>query len=83
MISVCSWARYSGSFGDESASCEASTGIRMTSREHQNDDEGDQDQESWRHQRDRPDPLQPVGDRIEEIGQHHAGHERQQDSLNR
>ena len=44
----------------------------------QHDDEAEQD-EHRRHDARQPDPLQPVGDRIEEIGKHHAGHERQQD----
>ena len=47
-------------------------------RQRQHDDEGEQDQYR-RHDPRQADPLQPVGDRIEEIGKHHAGHERQQD----
>ena len=78
VISACSRVRYSGSLPTKSASCEASTGIRMTSAERQHDDEGDQD-EQRRHDARQAQPLQPVGDRIEEIGEHHAGHERQQD----
>ena len=46
--------------------------------QHQHDDEGNQD-DHRRHEAGQTEPLQPVGDRIEEIGQHHAGDEGQQD----
>ena len=47
--------------------------------QHQHDEEGDED-DHRRHQARQAEPLQPVGDRIEEIGQHHAGDEGQQDA---
>ena len=62
----------------KSESCVARIGMTMISAERQHDDEADQD-EDRRHDARQAEPLQPVGDRIEEIGEHHAGHEGQQD----
>ena len=78
VISACNWVRYSGSLLDEIGELRGKHRDQDHQRQSEYDDEGDQDQEGRHPPRDRPSALQPVGNRIEEIGQRHSRHEGQQ-----
>ena len=69
---LCSRVRYSGSLPAKSAICVASTGMRMTKASTSTMRKVIED-DHRRHEARQAEPLQPVGDRIEEIGKHHAG----------